>query len=403
MSTRIAQPLRRRARLAPLVIGLAVVAAGLAVWLVAFRDDGRPAPAQARPALHATPATLGTVFAKAAGGETILLAPGDYGAFAAGAKPKAVTIRAPRGTVARMSLAFAAAANVRVEGLTLDGGEIGGSSHDVAVAHSTFHKAILIRADRMADAHVVLDGNRLAGIDVCPDCYEGRLQIIGDSGRPSGIVIRNNVLGPGGNADGIQNGGNGVQILDNTFVGIHDAEGGPHTDALQLYGQRNTVVRGNSFRDVGSGVMSPDGGRHEIIEDNVFDTGSYPYAIMLGGDDGSVIRHNTMPQLGRCAWGIPCGTLLIGDGPGGRASRATVVEDNILGQLSLAGATKLRAQRNNLIAVGRGATADRVGRPLFAGGARPTSRAGFRLAGGSPGAKAASDGADVGIAAPRGG
>jgi hypothetical protein len=341
------------------------------------------------------------VLATAEGGETILLEPGDYGRFVGAAKPSTVTIRAQRGTKARMSLAFTRAANLRLEGLTIDGATIGGLTHDVTVAGSTFSRAIVIQADHMADADVVLEGNRLPGIDVCEKCYEGRVQVIGDSGRPSGVVIRGNVLGPGGNADGIQNGGNGVQILGNTFVGIHHVDGGPHTDALQLYGQRNTVVRGNTFRDVATGIMSPDGGRHEVIEDNVFDTNGYPYAIMLGGDEGSVIRHNTMPDFGTCIWNSPCGTLLIGPGPGSRPSHGTIVEDNVLGQLSLSGGSVLASDKGNVIAAGGGGPDDLTGKPAFAGGARPATRGGYRLAAGSPGIKAAADGTDAGIAASK--
>jgi hypothetical protein len=387
-----------RTRIAPLAIALAVLAAGALAWLAVPRHHARAA------SLHATPTDFAKVFAAAKGGETILLAPGNYGSFAGAVKPAVVTIRAQQRTTARMSLRFAAVANLRIEGLTIDGADIAGRSHDVTIAHSRFRQAIVIHADRMARAGVVLDGNRFAHIDVCPKCYEGRVQIVGDSGRPSGIVVRNNTFGPGGNADGIQDEGNAVQILDNTFTGIR--QGGPHSrhsDALQLYGQRNTVVRGNYFRHVATAIMAPDGGDHELIEHNVFDTGSYPYAIMLGGDDGSVIRHNTLPDLGGCAYDLPCGTLLIGPGPKGDPSRGTVVQDNVLGQLSLSGGSTLGTDRHNLIATPGGGPADRVGRPVLAGGAHPASRSAFALAGGSPGTGAASDGTDVGIAqaAPR--
>jgi hypothetical protein len=375
-----------------LVAGLA--AAGAVVWPALHRDEAKPPP---KPALHAVPATFERVLAKAVGGDTILLGPGNYGSFAGAVKPSAVTIRPEPGASARMALAFSAAANLRIEGLTIDGAEIGGSTHDVTIARSTFTHQVVIHAERMRDAGVVLDANRLARIDVCADCYEGRVHVLGDSGGRSGVVISRNVLGPGGNSDGIQVSANGVQILDNTFVGIHDT-GGRHIDALQLYGASNTVIRGNYFRDVASAIMSPDGGDHERIERNVFDTGGYPYAIMLGGDDGSVIRHNTLADLGGCAYDLPCGTLLINDGPGHRPGKGTVVEDNILGALSVAGSSTLGGSRNNLVAAGGGGAADSVGRPAFVGGPHPASRQGFRLAGGSPGIKAASDGTNVGFA-----
>ena len=186
-------------------------------------------------------------------------------------------------------------------------------------------------------------------------------------------------------------------MLRNTFVGIEQGEepSDPHTDALQLYGQSHTIVRGNYFRDVATGIMAPDGGDHELIEDNVFDTGGYPYAIMLGGDDGSIIRHNTIPDLGGCFDAAPCGTLLINADATGRASRGTIVRDNILGRLSIVDGTE-PASDHNLIAVGDGAPGDTAGRPAFAGGAQPATRAGFALAARSAGLGTASDGGDVG-------
>jgi hypothetical protein len=379
---------------ASLALVAAIAAAGALVWPALHGDEAKP---PAKPALHAVPATFQRVLAKAVGGDTILLGPGNYGSFAGAVKPSAVTIAPEPGASVRMALAFSAAANLRIEGLTIDGADIGGSTHDVTIARSMFTHQVVIHAERMRDAGVVLDGNRLARIDVCADCYEGRVHVLGDSGSPSGVVISHNVFGPGGNSDGIQVSANGVRILENTFVGIQ-GNGGRHIDALQLYGASNTVIRGNYFRDVASAIMSPDGGDHERIERNVFDTGAYPYAIMLGGDDGSVIRHNTLADLGGCAYDLPCGTLLINDGPRHRPGSGTVVEDNILGALSVAGSSTLGGSRNNLVAAGGGGAADSAGRPAFVGGPHPTSRQGFRLAEGSPGVKAASDGADVGFA-----
>jgi len=397
VTVRAAPRERRSAGLA--LLGLAVLAlalAGGAAWLLLLRGGDAPSSA-ARPALHAVPATLADVFAKAKGGDTILLGPGDYRAFAAGEKPATVTLRPEPGARVRMALAYTAAAHVRVEGLTILGAAIGGTTHDVTIARSRFTGQTIIHAEHMSHANVVLRANRFAAIDACAECYEGRIHILGASGQPSGVVIANSVLGPGGNSDGIQVSADGVQIVGNTFVGIFGRDG-RHVDALQLYGSSHTVIRANYFRDVASAIMSPDGADHERIEDNVFDTGGYPYAIMLGGDNGSVIRHNTLPAVGTCGYGQPCGTLLIGDGgQSHKPGTGTVVQDNILGALSVSGSSTLRAT-HNLVAHGGGGADDRAGAPVFVGGAHPRSRAGFRLDGGSPGRGAASDSRDVGIA-----
>ena len=81
----------------------------------------------AKPALHAVPADFEQVFAKAAGGETIRSAPGNYGSFAGAAKPSPVTIRPEHGAAVRMALAFTDAANLRIEGMTIDGADISGA------------------------------------------------------------------------------------------------------------------------------------------------------------------------------------------------------------------------------------------------------------------------------------
>ena len=104
-----------------------------------------------------------------------------------------------------------------------------------------------------------------------------------------------------------------------------------------------------------------------------------------------------MADLGGCAYGLPCGTLRIDDGPGHHPGKGTVVEDNVLGALSIAGSSALGGSRNNLVAAGGGGVADQVGSPIFVGGPHPTSRSGFRLAGGSLGINGASDGANVGF------
>ena len=390
----------RRLPGAPLLAAIALSASAVLAWQLLVRAE--PAvPRQAvpgAPALHATAADFGKVFKSAAGGDTILLAAGDYGSFAGARKYGRVTIKPEPGAAVRMSLDFDGAANLRLEGLAIDGAEIAGASRALTIARSTFAGPVLIRADQMRDAAIVLERNRFPGIDVCDVCYEGRIQVIGDAGAASGVVLRDNVIGPGGNADGMQIGANGVQVLHNTFAGIQQGEqpSDPHTDALQLYGQSNTIVRGNYFRDVPTGIMAPDGGDHELIEDNVFDTGGYPYAIMLGGDDGSIIRHNTIPDLGGCFDAAPCGTVLIDSDATGRAGRGTIVRDNVLGRLSIVDGNELAASDHNLIAVGDGAPGDTAGTPAFAAGARPATRAGFALAAGSAGRGTASDGGDVG-------
>jgi hypothetical protein len=305
--------------------------------------------------LHATPGTLDNVFAGARAGDTIILAGGRYGRFAGGMKTGTVTLEAAPGATATMAVDFNPARNIVLDGLKITSLLIADRrSRNLTVRNSRFEgaQAVLRTAD-LSNANILFDHNTHAGYDKCDSCYEGRLQLAGRTEQPSGVTIRDSVFGPGGNSDGIQNGGRGVRILHNRFFAVHQVDGaaGVHADAIQLYGSAGTVIRGNRMVDVASGIMAPDGADHEVIEDNVIQTDGNPYAITLGGDRGSVIRHNTLPG-GRCHWELPCGTLRIFAGNDGGGSSGTVVEDNVLGALAIQDAATLASDHGNT--VGRG-------------------------------------------------
>src|SRR4051794_24722828 len=76
---------------------------------------------------HATPSTLDSVFSSADGGDTILLASGDYGTFEGGAKDGRVTLKAEPGATPRIALKLS-----RVENLTFTGLRI----TDLELAHA---------------------------------------------------------------------------------------------------------------------------------------------------------------------------------------------------------------------------------------------------------------------------
>ena len=232
----------------------AIAGTAIAVGLLA-------APASASAAdLTATTSTFSSVWSSAQGGDRILLASGSYGSFSgSGSKASTVTIAPQPGASASMSLSYNGASNIRVEGLTVTGLSIQGTTRNVTVADSLFTGQAVIRSGGAANANIVLDGNRHPNIFVggCGTCYEGRIQVLSTGGsNPSGVTIKNSVLGPGGDADGIQNGADGVQILNNEFTGIRQISA-VHSDSLQLYGSRNTVIRGNYFHDFDVAIMAP--------------------------------------------------------------------------------------------------------------------------------------------------
>jgi hypothetical protein len=372
-----------------------------AAALVLLCFAATPAAASER---KASPGTFERVFAAARGGDTILLAGGDYGTFRGGLKSGRVTLRPRRGADVRMALDFRPAANVTVAGVTLSEVEIGSSrSRNITVRNSDIPGQVTFRTSELQDANIVFTRNLHRDWDKCDGCAEGRVWLPGKSGRPSGITIRRSEF-RGGLSDGIQNGSNGTRIVGNEFHRLRTGSAdGVHADAIQLYGSRRTVIRGNWFHDLPQGVgniLAADGADHELIEDNVFQPmrrggRTRPFAIDLFSDDGSVIRHNTLAD-GACEFNLRCGIISLGSKDGDDAGRGTVIRDNVLGEISCCNGPASFTSSHNLIRKGRRGARDIRGRPRYVGGPRPDRYRGFALARRSRGRGNASDGRDRG-------
>jgi Right handed beta helix region/Bacterial Ig domain len=210
---------------------------------------------------------------------------------------------------------------------------------------------------------------------------------------PSGVTISNSVFS-GGNSDGVQITGmaNGVVVgPGNEFSNLAQSSS-VHTDSIQLYGASDTTITGNYIHDAAEGIMAPDGGDSGFlhIENNVFSRIGQQ-GVYLGFKPGLVLNHNT----------FAAGVMLHDDpAKGGNATVGAIIKNNIL----LNGVAKQNLMGNaiavedyNLLAGGSGAHDIKAGKPTFAAGAAPTTFAGWLLAPGSLGAKAADDGADMGI------
>jgi hypothetical protein len=367
--------------------------------LVAIAAGSLATPAAAAAAeLTATPSTLRDVFSGAAGGDTIHLAAGDYGRFGGGSKSAMVTIVADPGVAATIDAALDGAAFIRFQGLTVTSADLV-RSHDIQFVRSTFTGSVEI-ATTGTDQRILFDRNTHDGIMVCPTCHEGRITVKGaGESVPNGVAITNSRFS-GGNSDGVQIVGHayGTRIgPGNEFTDL--LQGDPdlaHTDPIQLYGSSHTLITGNWMHGNETGIMAPDGADHEVIEHNVIVSERYPWGIVLGSDDGSVVRHNTLPT-GRCSWNLRCGILRIDGGNAQTASRGTAVQDHILGELAVSEGSVTSVESHNLIAAGEAAgPEDLRGVPTFSGGAAPAAWDGFRLTGDSLGAGSASDGADRG-------
>jgi hypothetical protein len=381
----------RRSRRGPsiaLIAGLALATAGVAC------NDSMAANASA------SPSTLASVFAAAGAGDTILLEAGDYGTFRGAMKAGMVTLRSKPGAVVKIEAEFSPAANITLDGVNLEYALIANdATHDITIRNADVTGPIVLRTGELHDADILLDHNVHRDWDACGDCVEGRISLTATNARPSGVTIQNSEF-RGGFSDGIQDASNGTRIVGNSFhdIPLPDA-GGAHVDALQLLGTDNTVIKGNYFARVPTGIMAADGVNHATIEDNVFagTPHGYPYAITLFSDVSSVVSHNTLAD-GACGFNVRCGVLRVGSKPGSAAGRGTIIKDNILSDISVSGGPATTGeQHHNLIrAGGRSRGTNLAGLPTYRGGAQPKTFADHALSPSSLGVGDGSDGANRG-------
>lgn len=371
--------------------------------------SGTPATTAAAPPAAATcdrtansPESLSTEFGAASAGQTICLAAGDYGTFKGASKPGPVTIRSQDGTTATIAVELTGVSNITLDALTIKDLYFDKAVRDVTVRNSRFTGFAYIDAANMRNAAIVFDTNTHIDINMPSErTPPGRIHIDGDETNPdaASIVIRNSLF-RGGTSDGIRvDGGASATIEGNEFTAIKDVD--PyHADPIQFYGGRNVVIRGNYFHDQAESASCSlgqhDGGGGNVIERNVIVGGNCYFGMYLRADQSSVVRHNTFVFTGSCLGGTLCGLIRI-DGKDAGGS-GTVIENNIFGAVENTGgqASKFTA-RNNLTRQRVAGTANITGTPQFTGGAKPTSYEGYRLAPGSPGKSAASDGSDIGI------
>jgi hypothetical protein len=356
---------------------------------------GKPGPASAA-TMNASTANLSSVFNSAQPGDTILLAGGDYGNFSGGAKSGTVTLKPQAGATASIHPVFNGASNVTLDGMTIQGAEIGGKSHDIAIVNSRFTGMTAVDASTMTNANITFDHDTFDGIDACSNCYEGRLTVRGNNNTaPVGVKVTNSHFGNSGGSDGVQVVGDayGVQIgPGNEFSGIRQGNYTAHVDSIQLYGSSHTQIIGNYFHDDDTIIMAPDGGDHEYIANNVMIGGGYVPAVQLGSHDGTQFVHKTVKSI----------SVHADAKSSSNPSRNVVVSDNVFGPGADTNAndglcTNCTVSYNLFTSGGVKGNNNLVGTPKFAGGASPTTFAGWALADGSPGKGNASDGTDRGI------
>ena len=223
-----------------------------------------------------------------------------------------VTLQADSGVSASMAPNFGSASNVRLKNLTITSAYVGtGASYVEFVGNKFTGNAQVDTAN--SDMHVLFDGNSHDGINVCSTCYEGRITVKGSGNdtAPNGVKITNSHF-TGGNSDGVQITGDAYRARigpNNTFVDLDQVDS-THNDAIQLYQLALHADHRQLPVSNETGIMAPDGADHEKIVGNIITTNGYPWPIVLGQDNGTVIQHNTFPD-GSCFWSMRCGTVRV--------------------------------------------------------------------------------------------
>ena len=250
---------------------------------------------------------------------------------------------------------------------------------------------------RCTNSAILFDSNNFHGLDT--GAWEGMLTVQSMDQGPSssvGVTISNDSFVGGGNADGIQVLGDadGVQIgPGNEFSGL--VESGNHEDPIQLYGAANTVITGNYFHgngDGSGGIMSTGGDDGTIVTNNVFVLGAGASGLVdTAGADNWVIAHNTFASDANSSNGISDIRLQSynGDTPSNDVIRDNVLQHGLSNECGCTWGTE-----NHNLGGGLNGTGDLNGKPVYLGG---SAYGAWRLAAGSPGKGAASDGTDIGI------
>jgi hypothetical protein len=344
--------------------------------------------------LQATPSNLSSVFSSASAGDTIQLASGSY-TFNGGSKSGMVTLTPASGASVTMSANFAPSTFITLQNMTVSNLGVSGRSHDIKILNNTFTGQANFNMAGNANANILVDGNTFDNISVCADCAEGRLEVgqypLGS--QPVGVTISHNHFGGGGQSDGIQDGAYGVIIDSNEFDGIIQANGYTrHVDSIQLYGASHTTITNNYLHNFSTAIMAPDGGDHEIINNNVFinpsSTGS---AIQFGHHNGTTFIHNLVKNTDVHTW----------VGSGDKSPNQNIqLKDNVMINAGFVASGCVNCTNTNNLYNSSGESSGSnavVGNPTFAGGSTPTTYAGWSLASGSVGAGKADDGKDIGI------
>jgi len=346
-------------------------------------------------------ASLATTVTSLAAGGTVCLNAGSYSSFNSSISKSSMTtiVAAPGLTQSQVTISsvnVGTSQNLTFKNMTIGGATI--STGSLAALHIhfvgiKFSGSVCINTPTNVNQDTLIDSSTFAAVG--QGCTEGRLGVNGNNVNhtvASGVVISNNVFGPGGCSDGIQivGGARGVQILNNEFVGIKQGNCDPvHADPIQFYGADAPVLTGNYFHGNSTGVMSAGcNGRSGTFTDNIFVTdGEYPDQIVQTGPNGGTYDHNTFGNGAGVRFGDPnkCGLV----------TNVTFTNNIVTGSFNLTEGqgTSTFTIRNNS---GAGGTSPITGTIIFVGGRNSSTWSGWQLTATSAGNNAGTDGLDIG-------
>ncbi|TAH33657.1 right-handed parallel beta-helix repeat-containing protein [Candidatus Saccharibacteria bacterium] len=336
--------------------------------------------------LHATTANFAAQVTAATAGQVICLASGDYGTWTG--TNKAITITKQAGATANMDLELTNGdANFTIDGLSGMGGTMTGNTiKNITIRNSTFSGAIVMM--QLSNANVLLDNNVHNNIDVGSGCtgWPARVMVSESTGS-AGVTVTNSLLS-GGNSDGIKIDSDGVTVIGNQFIDIKEKNSNDcaHTDSIQFNGAGNAIIRNNYFRGGSDGIVAFDTTYTNQITNNVCVSLVRGACVTLYSDRNSVVEHNV-------AYG-GMDALEIDHKSADPVGSGTIFRNNI-GGLSAANGSTVSVNTKNLFSGASGTNIN--GTPTYVGGTSPTTWEGFKLAAGSAGKGAATDGLDVGI------
>lgn len=368
---------------------------------------------------HATTANFAATVAAASNGDTILLAAGNYGTWAG--TNKSITISPEAGVSPTISLACGnAAANFTIDGLhteisSSDAGMVRApqasfTSPGIVINTITFTgtpgpKNITIRRCWFAPQTnsindiVQIDGPTNTNI-LFDRCYwhdsTGAGNCVHFPYSGDAFVTFKNCYWYNCSNDGCQTGASQVTFDDCEFdtvnpLGVSEL----HTDCIQIYYGSNITIRRCYFHNFEQAIGGFNDANNtnpmtsnNVITDNVLIGAPYSgvahWITLMADDPGSLVDHNTND-----------GALFFYSKPSSHASK-TFVRNNICAGVNTsqgAGYTDAALGQNAANSFTKAAV-------TFVGGSNPTTWAGFKLATGSAGKGAATDGADVGARIP---